>query len=118
MFAEGAGASAPELIGGYNSRVVRNPDPDNPVPGAEVYVNSRSVGVVWTPPYRVDISAAARPGVNKLKVEVINLLANRLIGDRAYPTGGRHTKSNIQAFWADSPLLPSGMLGPVRVFAE
>jgi len=85
---------------------------------AEVYVNGRSVGVVWTPPYRVDISAAARPGENELKVEVINLLANRLIGDRAYPAGGRYTKSNIQALRADSPLLPSGLLGPVRVFAE
>jgi hypothetical protein len=85
---------------------------------AEVYVNGRSVGVVWTPPYRVDISAATRPGENKLKVEVINLLANRLIGDRAYPAGGRHTKSNIRALRADSPLLPSGLLGPVRVFAD
>jgi hypothetical protein len=85
---------------------------------AEVYVNGRSVGVVWAPPYRVDISAAAEPGENELKVEVINLLANRLIGDQAYPAGGRHTKSNIQAFRADSPLLPSGLLGPVRVFAD
>jgi hypothetical protein len=82
---------------------------------ASVRVNGRDVGTVWTPPYRVDVTGALKPGANTLRVEVANLLANRIIGDRAHPGAGTFTKSNMDAFKADSPLSPAGLLGPVRL---
>ena len=40
---------------------------------AEVFVNGESVGILWKPPFRVDITAFVRPGLNDLKIEVMNL---------------------------------------------
>ena len=86
---------------------------------AEVYLNGQSLGVVWTPPYRVNMGAALRPGENRLKVEVANLWANRMIGDKADPSGGVYTRSNMHDYFkAGTPLLPSGLLGPVRIVGE
>ena len=85
---------------------------------AEVYLNGKSVGTVWTSPYCVDISQHIRPGPNELKIEVANLWANRIIGDYAYPQGGAFTHTNMKsAFNAQSRLLPSGLLGPVRIYS-
>jgi hypothetical protein len=85
---------------------------------ASVHVNGSRVGTVWTPPYRVDITGALAAGTNTLRVEVANLLANRIIGDLAQPGAGSFTRSNMNAFKADSPLHASGLLGPVRIFRD
>ncbi len=82
---------------------------------ARVRLNGRDLGVVWCPPWRVDISAAGRPGENRLEIEVVNLWPNRLIGDARLPPEQRRTRTNIRAFKADSPLMPSGLLGPVTI---
>jgi hypothetical protein len=52
---------------------------------AEVKVNGKSAGLVWAPPYRVDVTAALKPGVNKLEIAVTNEWTNRQIGDRLLP---------------------------------
>jgi hypothetical protein len=52
---------------------------------AEVKVNGKSVGLVWAPPYRVDVTGALRPGVNKLEIAVTNEWTNRIAGDRLLP---------------------------------
>jgi hypothetical protein len=52
---------------------------------AEVKVNGHDFGILWKPPFRVDITAAAKPGKNKIEVKVTNLWPNRLIGDEQYP---------------------------------
>ena len=39
---------------------------------AEVYLNGKSLGILWKPPFRVDITHAAKPGKNKLVIEVAN----------------------------------------------
>jgi hypothetical protein len=88
---------------------------------AEVRVNGRSCGIVWAPPFRVDITDAVKPGANQLEVEVVNFWPNRLIGDAKLPPGQRRTRTNITKF--DKPqgdehfttLMPSGLLGPVRL---
>ena len=53
-----------------------------------VRVNGKSLGVLWKPPFRVDVTAAVRPGANTLEVEVTNLWPNRLIGDQFLPPPG------------------------------
>jgi hypothetical protein len=85
---------------------------------AEVSLNGRDLGVMWKPPFRADITAAAQPGKNRLEVRLTNLWPNRLIGDQRLPQAQRRTWATFNPFTADSPLLPSGLLGPVTVRAE
>ncbi len=82
---------------------------------ADVELNGRDLGAVWTPPFRVDITAALRQGANDLQVRVANLWPNRLIGDAALPPEKRITWTSWNPFPADAPLLPSGLLGPVTL---
>lgn len=82
---------------------------------AEVTVNGTSAGVLWTPPFQADITGALKPGSNTLEIKVTNLWHNRLIGDLQPNTTKKYTWTSLNVLHADSPLLPSGLLGPVRV---
>ncbi|MEZ5072949.1 MAG: glycosyl hydrolase [Bacteroidales bacterium] len=85
---------------------------------AEVFVNGTPAGVVWKKPFRVDIGQALRPGENQLRIDVSNLWVNRLIGDQQ-PGVETPVSYTTQAFYrADSPLRPSGLLGPVQLIAR
>jgi hypothetical protein len=81
---------------------------------ARVRVNGTDCGVVWTAPWRVDISRAVKPTGNVLEIEVANLWPNRMIGDAASPDQ-QFTQTTYRPFKAGDSLLPSGLLGPVRV---
>ena len=52
---------------------------------ARVTVNGTVFPELWKPPFACDITAAVKPGVNKLSIEVVNLWANRLVGDEQEP---------------------------------
>jgi len=82
---------------------------------ATVRLNGQDLGVVWTAPWRVEITGAVKPAGNKLEIDVVNLWPNRLIGDAALPPEKRHTVTNVQTYKKDSPLLESGLLGPVTL---
>jgi hypothetical protein len=107
---------------------------------AEVKLNDMNLGILWKPPYSVDVTEKLKPGKNKLEVQVTNLWVNRLIGDEQYPDDSqwvhdrelvcwpewlvkgqprpeqrRITFSNIKGYKKDSPLLESGLLGPVEL---
>ncbi len=84
---------------------------------AGVRLNGRDLGTVWTSPWRVDITDAVKDGENLLEIEVVNEWRNRLIGDAALPPEKRLTDTNI-VINPKSPLLASGLLGPVRIFRE
>jgi hypothetical protein len=82
---------------------------------AAVSVNGKPPGTVWKAPFRVDVTGAMKPGANTIEVKVTNLWVNRLIGDQQ-PSAAKKYTYTTQAFYrADSPLLPSGLLGPVRI---
>ncbi|MFD1142546.1 glycosyl hydrolase [Larkinella insperata] len=82
---------------------------------AEVVVNGKNVGTVWKKPFRLDITGALKPGRNAVQVNVTNLWVNRLIGDSQPGVTSKVTFTTLPFYRADSPLLPSGLLGPVRV---
>jgi hypothetical protein len=82
---------------------------------AEVTVNGKSAGVLWKPPFRADVTGALKPGANTVEIKVTNLWANRLIGDQQPNVTKKYAWTSLDALGADSPLLPSGLLGPVRV---
>ncbi|MGD0782941.1 MAG: glycosyl hydrolase, partial [Candidatus Aminicenantales bacterium] len=81
---------------------------------AEVAVNGRPLGIVWKAPFRVEVTGALKPGPNELQVKVTNLWVNRLIGDQQPGAAKKFTYTTQPFYNADSPLLPSGLLGPVR----
>jgi hypothetical protein len=83
---------------------------------AEVRVNGRVLGTVWTAPYRVDVGAAAKRGANELEVRVATTWVNRLIGD-AQPGATKITFTTLPTYRPDAPLRPSGLIGPVRLIA-
>lgn len=112
---------------------------------AEIRLNGKNLGVLWTAPWRVDITDAVKPIGNHLEIKVTNVWANRLIGDeqqppdcewnqgsqgfggplKAFPdwfvkglprpSSGRFTFTTWNYFTKDSPLVPSGLLGPVTL---
>lgn len=106
-----------------------------------VSLNGGEVGVLWKPPYRLDVTAHLRVGENHLELDVTNRWPNRLVGDAQLPEDavwkgprlmempawvkeGRASPAGRIAFatWklcaADDPLLPSGLFGPVRLHRE
>ena len=81
---------------------------------AEVYVNGEYCGAAWKEPYLVDISKAVKSGSNSLEVKVANVWVNRLIGDEQ-PNATRIGWTDTQGFNGLEPLLPAGLLGPVKI---
>jgi alpha-L-rhamnosidase/Glycosyl hydrolases family 2, sugar binding domain len=81
---------------------------------AEILVNGQAMGVLWRPPFQLDITQSLRPGLNDLTVKVTNLWPNRLIGDQQ-PGAMPVTSATLNPYHAESPLLESGLLGPVRL---
>jgi hypothetical protein len=81
---------------------------------AAVRVNGQSVGTVWAPPYRVDISRAVKPGENRVEVEATSTWFNRLVYDAGRPEAERKTWT-ISGPSKDAALRSSGLLGPVIV---
>lgn len=112
---------------------------------AEVHLNGSNLGVVWCDPWRVEITQAVKPEGNQLEIVVANLWVNRMIGDEQLPDdcqwtpegpngrfltafprwllenaprpSGRYTFGTYKYWGKNDPLMPSGLLGPVRVMA-
>jgi len=100
-----------------------------------VTVNGTEIAVLWHPPFVCDITAALKPGENTLELAVANTWHNRLVGDEQFPKDmsfwgevspwflnneprpqpGRvaFTTTNYQK--KDTPLIPAGLLGPLRL---
>ncbi len=104
---------------------------------ARVWLNGQNLGVVWCAPWRINLTGVLKPGDNELVIEVANRWPNRMIGDKqpadanvrtvSGPDGflggqsfkaGRYTFCTHDPYNAQSPLLPSGLLGPVRILVR
>ena len=110
---------------------------------AEVFINNKNVGVSWMPPYQLDVSDYLTAGENSLEIKLTNQWSNKLIGDERYPAndggykldgyrpqtkmpewyvnneprpaGKRTTFTTAPFYKKDSPLMPSGLVGPVEI---
>ena len=109
---------------------------------AEIILNGNNVGILWKPPFVIDVTDQLVEGSNQLEVRVTNLWSNRLIGDEALkdtsgyargpeakmpewyvnnepmPDGPRSTFTTFNFYRKDKELLPSGLLGPVQLKQE
>ena len=89
---------------------------------AVVKINGKDKGVVWTPPFSVEISNELQKGENTLEIKVVNSWYNRVAGDQTFPGEKQFTSSNIDLKHDfrgrpvnEIPLESSGLLGPVRI---
>ncbi|MCX7011354.1 MAG: glycosyl hydrolase [Candidatus Sumerlaeota bacterium] len=106
---------------------------------ARVILNGKDCGIAWKPPYVVDITGAVHAKDNELEIDVVNLWINRMIGDENLPEDCNWLNSETLAEWPDwfkagtprpserytfttckhydkdSPLVSSGLLGPVTL---
>jgi hypothetical protein len=85
---------------------------------ASVKINGQQLQVIWNAPFRFDLTPYLKAGTNELKVEVVNMWVNRLIGDGKLPESERTTRTNINKFDApdaDKYLRVSGLIGPVKI---
>jgi hypothetical protein len=83
---------------------------------AEVRVNGQAQGIVWAPPYAVDITRGLKAGANTIEIRVTNEWTNRIIGDRALPAGQKvlNVPASAAGMFGQAPEPPlSGLLGPV-----
>jgi hypothetical protein len=81
-----------------------------------VRFNGQTLGVVWCAPWRVEIPRdVLRERDNQLEITVANLWINRLVGDAGLPAEKRLTWTTWNPYRKDSPLFPSGLLGPVTI---
>lgn len=87
---------------------------------AEVRLNGEKLGILWCAPWRVEITNVVKPTGNNLEVDVINLWANRVIGDLNLPVENRFTKTHdgfrFDFLTGKTPLIKSGLLGPVKIY--
>ncbi len=108
---------------------------------AQVVLNGKDLGILWKPPFRVNLIGAVRAGANKLEIKVTNLWPNRLIGDEQLTPDREWTSTRNLAAWPqwlldgkpspsgqitfttarhwqkDDALLASGLLGPIRLIS-
>ncbi|MBO9621101.1 MAG: glycoside hydrolase family 2 [Niabella sp.] len=85
---------------------------------AVVSVNGSKPQTLWYFPFRIDITGLVKQGENLLSVSVVNLWANRLIGDRGLPADKRLTQTNVVKFEKEGAaqlLRVAGLLGPVQL---
>jgi hypothetical protein len=82
---------------------------------AQVKLNGHDLGILWKPPFRVNVTDALKRGRNVLQIRVADLWPNRMIGDAALPAAERLTWSSYEPFTRNTPLLKSGLLGPVKL---
>lgn len=106
---------------------------------AEVKANGKPLGILWKPPFRIEMTDAVHPGTNRLEIRVTNLWSNRLIGDeqlpddcewqgialkewpqwllegKPRPSKERCTFTTWKHWTRDSSPLESGLLGPVNL---
>lgn len=80
---------------------------------ADATLNGKPLGIVWKPPYSYDVTGIVRTGKNELKIEIVNLWANRLVGDSKLPREQRVTRIT-QKVPIGGPH-ESGLLGPVQL---
>jgi hypothetical protein len=88
---------------------------------AEVYVNDRRVGVIWHPPYELNVRPFLRSGENELRIVVGNLAVNEMAGrprpDYADLEARYGRRFTVQG-WEFVQPIPSGLTGPIRLIAR
>ena len=90
---------------------------------AKIWINGKEAGLAWSLPYQLEIGNYLKKGRNEIRIEVVNLMANRIrYMDRNKIQWRNYHEINFvninykefnAAAW---PLQPSGLIGPVTLW--
>ena len=114
-FGDGSRERLPSPPGEHNMKAYL----ESPIrEAAQIYVNGKVAGVVWRPPFRLDVTPYLREGENNLRIVVGNTAINSMAGQSLpdyrllWQRYGRlfdpQDLDNLHP-------LPSGILGPVKL---
>ena len=114
-FGEGTLVPKPDPLPTFNMRAYL----EGPVrEAAEVYVNSQRAGVVWHPPYSIDLTSSMKPGKNELRIVVGNTAINSLAG-QTLPDyrllNDRYGERFVPQGMENLEALPSGIVGKLQL---
>jgi hypothetical protein len=88
---------------------------------AVIEVNGQRMGSLWTPPYRIEITSAVKPGENVVRVTVGNTAMNHMAG-RPLPDyrllNLRYGERFVPQDMKGVRVLPSGLTAPVKLIFE
>lgn len=88
---------------------------------AGITLNGRELEILWSPPFRSDVTGLLRPGSNQLEVRVWNTWHNRLLGAHlkvpGLPAPAPSVTTNPRFAKGAKPL-PAGLAGPVTLRVE
>ena len=91
---------------------------------ARVFINGKDAGIVWAHPFTVEVGALLQNGDNKVRIEVANLMANRMrdLDRRNVPWRNYHEINFVNIDYKNFDasqweLINSGLKGPVKLFS-
>lgn len=91
---------------------------------ARVWINGRDAGIIWANPFEAHIGKYLKPGRNQIRIEVANLMANRIRYMDLQKMSWRNyheinfVNINYKPFDASGwEVMPSGIAGPVVIRA-
>jgi hypothetical protein len=89
---------------------------------AHVYINGADAGIFWSIPFSARVGKYLKPGKNTIKVEVANLMANRIryMDQQGIKWRKYHEINFVNINYKDFDasqwaVMPSGLLGPVTL---
>ncbi len=89
---------------------------------AKVFINGQEVGVLWSIPFEARIGKYLKAGENTIKIEVVNLMANRIrdMDIRKIKWRNYHEINFVDINYKDFDaskweIMPSGLIGPVTI---
>jgi hypothetical protein len=85
---------------------------------ADVYLNGKSCGVIWTHPYRIGIAEFLKDGENHLEIHVSNTWTNRMMGDLSLSPEKRISWTTDPVFFGERQLESAGITGNVTIYKQ
>ena len=89
---------------------------------AHVWINEKDAGIIWSLPFQRRVRQYLKPGKNTIRIEVANLMANRIrdMDQKGIKWRNYHeinfVNINYKPFDAAAwELMPSGLVGPVNL---
>ncbi|SEW45293.1 Glycosyl hydrolases family 2, sugar binding domain [Chitinophaga sp. YR573] len=89
---------------------------------AHVWINGQDAGILWSIPFKTRIGKFLKPGKNEIRIEVANLMANRIkyMDEQKIPWRRYHEINFVNINYTDFDasgwkLQPSGLIGPVVI---
>jgi hypothetical protein len=115
-FGEGKPLAGPQPKTGYQAML------EAPVrEAAVVWVNGRRAGAVWCSPYALGIGSFLQPGENRIRIQVGNTAMNYMAGHSLPDYRLLNLRYGVRFEAQDMDkvrVVPSGLLGPVRLIAN